>query len=95
MSSKDIRIGMIGIGMMGHGIATNIVKHGYPLAFLDHPGNQPVDALLAAGARSVASIGESPQSQTSSSSASPVRPRSRPFSWGLAACSSRCGRGRS
>ena len=57
MSSKDIRIGMIGIGMMGHGIATNIVKHGYPLAFLDHPGNQPVDALLAAGARSVDSIG--------------------------------------
>lgn len=45
-------IGMIGIGMMGHGIASNIVKHGYPLAVLEHPGNQPLDALKAAGARS-------------------------------------------
>ncbi len=45
-------IGMIGIGMMGHGIASNIAKHGYPLAVLEHPGNQPLDALKAAGARS-------------------------------------------
>ena len=43
------KIGMIGIGMMGHGIATNIVKHGYPLAVLEHVGNQPLDALKAAG----------------------------------------------
>lgn len=47
---------MIGIGMMGHGIASNIVKHGHPLAFLEHPGNQPVDALVAAGARPMPSI---------------------------------------
>ena len=45
-------IGMIGIGMMGHGIASNIARHGYPLAVLEHPGNQPLDALKAAGARS-------------------------------------------
>lgn len=44
------RIGMVGIGLMGHGIASNLVKHGHPLAVLDHPGNQPLDALLAAGA---------------------------------------------
>jgi 3-hydroxyisobutyrate dehydrogenase-like beta-hydroxyacid dehydrogenase len=43
------KIGMIGIGMMGHGIATNIVKHGYTLAVLAHAGNQPLDALKAAG----------------------------------------------
>jgi 3-hydroxyisobutyrate dehydrogenase-like beta-hydroxyacid dehydrogenase len=43
------RIGMIGIGMMGHGIARNIARHGYPLAVLDHPGNQPLDELRAAG----------------------------------------------
>ena len=49
-------IGMIGIGLMGHGIATNIVKHGYALTVLEHPGNQPLDALKAAGARSVDSI---------------------------------------
>lgn len=44
------RIGIIGIGLMGHGIARNVAKHGYPLAVLDHPGNQPLDALRAAGA---------------------------------------------
>ena len=43
-------IGMIGIGLMGHGIARNVAKH-YPLVILDHPGNQPLDELQAAGAR--------------------------------------------
>ncbi|WP_346299869.1 NAD(P)-dependent oxidoreductase [Halomonas sp. BM-2019] len=44
------RVGMVGIGLMGHGIATNIQRAGWPLAFLEHPGNQPVDELLAQGA---------------------------------------------
>ncbi len=43
------KIGMIGIGLMGHGIASNIVKHGFPLTVLEHPGNQPLDGLKAAG----------------------------------------------
>ncbi|MDB5749812.1 MAG: 6-phosphogluconate dehydrogenase NAD-binding [Ramlibacter sp.] len=44
------KIGMVGIGLMGHGIASNILKHGYELAVFEHPGNQPLDALKAAGA---------------------------------------------
>lgn len=44
------KIGMVGIGMMGHGIATNVRKAGYPLGVLEHPGNQPLDSLLAQGA---------------------------------------------
>ena len=32
------RIGMVGIGMMGHGIASNIVKRGYELGLFEHPG---------------------------------------------------------
>lgn len=43
------KIGMIGIGMMGHGIASNLVKHGHPLSVLAHAGNQPIDALIAQG----------------------------------------------
>ena len=43
------KIGMIGIGLMGHGIARNILKHGYPLCVLEHTGNQPLDELKAAG----------------------------------------------
>lgn len=42
-------VGMVGIGLMGHGIASNIVKHGHALAVLEHAGNQPLDALKAAG----------------------------------------------
>jgi len=44
------QIGMVGIGLMGHGIAGNLLKHGHALAVLEHAGNQPLDALKAAGA---------------------------------------------
>ena len=47
------RIGMVGIGLMGHGIATNLVRHGHPLAVMQHAGNQPLDSLLAAGAQAL------------------------------------------
>lgn len=56
MSIGTTRLGMVGIGVMGHGIAATLVGHGHPLVFLDHPGNQPVDDLLAGGARSVGSL---------------------------------------
>lgn len=55
---SSTRIGMIGIGNMGHGIALTLVGKGHPLAFLEHPGNQPVDDLVAGGARPAASIAE-------------------------------------
>lgn len=51
-------IGMVGIGMMGHGIASNLVKHGYELVLFEHPGNQALDTLKAAGASSVHSLVE-------------------------------------
>jgi 3-hydroxyisobutyrate dehydrogenase-like beta-hydroxyacid dehydrogenase len=44
-------IGIVGVGLMGLGIATNVQRKGFPLGFLDHPGNQPTDGLVAAGAR--------------------------------------------
>ncbi|HEX2941129.1 MAG TPA: NAD(P)-dependent oxidoreductase, partial [Rhodopila sp.] len=44
-------IGMIGIGLMGHGIARNVIKRGFPLTVMDHPGNRPLDELLAGGVR--------------------------------------------
>ncbi|WP_233237769.1 NAD(P)-dependent oxidoreductase [Bordetella sp. LUAb4] len=47
-------VGIIGVGQMGHGIASNILKAGYPLVLLDHSGNQPVADLLTAGARTAA-----------------------------------------
>jgi 3-hydroxyisobutyrate dehydrogenase-like beta-hydroxyacid dehydrogenase len=51
-------IGMVGIGLMGHGIATNLLKHGHQLAVLEHAGNQPLDTLTAAGALPLSSAAE-------------------------------------
>ncbi|MGF6175835.1 NAD(P)-dependent oxidoreductase [Ensifer sp. 4252] len=51
MSSKmDERIGFIGIGLMGHGIAKNIVENGYPLTFLGRSKRAPAEDLVARGA---------------------------------------------
>jgi 3-hydroxyisobutyrate dehydrogenase-like beta-hydroxyacid dehydrogenase len=52
------KIGMAGIGLMGHGIAGNLLKHGHSLALLEHAGNQPLDGLRAAGAQSFGSAAE-------------------------------------
>ncbi len=50
-----MKIGMVGIGLMGHGIASNLARHGHQLLLLEHPGNQPLDALKAAGALTTSS----------------------------------------
>lgn len=51
-------VGLIGVGLMGHGIARNVLKHGFQLAVMDHPGNQPLDELRAAGVRVVRSASD-------------------------------------
>jgi 3-hydroxyisobutyrate dehydrogenase-like beta-hydroxyacid dehydrogenase len=53
--NDPVRVGFIGIGLMGHGMARNLAKDGFPLTFLDHPGNQPVDDLRSLGAESAGS----------------------------------------
>lgn len=52
------RIGVIGVGLMGHGIAKNIVTKGWPLTYLRHPGNQPTTDLDDAGAQGCDSVAE-------------------------------------
>ncbi|NNE53995.1 MAG: NAD(P)-dependent oxidoreductase [Sulfitobacter sp.] len=42
--------GIIGVGLMGQGIARNVLKGGHGLRFLEHPGNQPVDEIMGLGA---------------------------------------------
>jgi len=51
-------IGLIGAGLMGHGIAKNVLEHGYRLTYLSHPGNRPTDDLRDAGAGEAATIEE-------------------------------------
>jgi 3-hydroxyisobutyrate dehydrogenase-like beta-hydroxyacid dehydrogenase len=52
------RIGFVGIGLMGHGIAKNLVTKGYPLTLRLHRNRKAADDLLAAGAKEVGTYAE-------------------------------------
>lgn len=43
-------VGFIGVGLMGHGMAKNIVEKGYPLIVMGHRNRAPVDDLVKRGA---------------------------------------------
>lgn len=49
------RIGFIGVGLMGHGMAKNIVDKGWPLTVLGHRRREAVDDLVRRGAAEAAS----------------------------------------
>ena len=44
------RIGFIGVGLMGHGMAKNLVEKGFPLTVLAHRKREAVDDLKSRGA---------------------------------------------
>ena len=44
------RIGYIGVGLMGHGAAKNILEKGYSVTIMGHRNRAPVDDLVALGA---------------------------------------------
>ena len=51
-------IGFVGIGLMGQGMAKNIVEKGYPLTVIAHRNRTPVDDLVSLGAVEAASMVE-------------------------------------
>lgn len=53
MSERPV-IGFIGVGLMGHGMAKNLLEKGYPLIVLGHRNRAPVDDLLGRGAAEAA-----------------------------------------
>ena len=57
-TDQNERIGFIGLGLMGHGIAKNIVDKGYPLTFLGRRNRPPAEDMLARGAVEVATAAE-------------------------------------
>jgi 3-hydroxyisobutyrate dehydrogenase-like beta-hydroxyacid dehydrogenase len=48
------RIGFVGLGLMGHGIAKNLVTKGFPLTVRVNRNRKPLEDILAAGAKEVA-----------------------------------------
>jgi len=50
--AEKTSIGFIGVGLMGHGAARNILERGgFPLTILGHRNREPVEDLLKRGAR--------------------------------------------
>ncbi len=52
------RIGFIGIGMMGHGMAKNLLAKGFPLTFRVHRDRSRISDLVALGAKEAPSAAE-------------------------------------
>jgi 3-hydroxyisobutyrate dehydrogenase-like beta-hydroxyacid dehydrogenase len=52
----DERIGFVGVGLMGHGMAGNLLKAGYPVAVIAHRNRAPVEDLVRRGATEAASL---------------------------------------
>jgi 3-hydroxyisobutyrate dehydrogenase-like beta-hydroxyacid dehydrogenase len=51
MNKDKPRIGFIGLGLMGHGMAKNLVVKGFPLTVRVHRNRKPAEDILAAGAK--------------------------------------------
>ena len=62
--SKPV-IGFIGVGLMGHGMAKNIVEAGYPLRIMAHRKREAVDDLIKRGAVEVTTPKEMAESVSS------------------------------
>jgi 3-hydroxyisobutyrate dehydrogenase-like beta-hydroxyacid dehydrogenase len=52
------RIGFIGLGLMGHGMAKNLIEKGHPLTVMGHRNRAPVDDLVKRGAKEVKSAAD-------------------------------------
>src|SRR6266568_4145810 len=51
MSTDKPRVGFVGLGLMGHGMAKNLVSKGFPLTVCVHRNRKPAEDILAAGAK--------------------------------------------
>ncbi|WP_343078794.1 NAD(P)-dependent oxidoreductase [Ostreiculturibacter nitratireducens] len=58
MTAASEKIGFVGTGLMGHGMAKNIVEKGYPLTVIAHRNRKPVEDLVSRGATEAASLEE-------------------------------------
>lgn len=64
MSVKKEDVGFIGVGLMGHGMAKNILAAGYRLSMIAHNNRAPVDALVSKGATEAETLADLASSAT-------------------------------
>lgn len=55
-TTEKPRIGFVGIGLMGQGMAANIVGKGFPLTVIAHRNRAPLEDLVARGATEAAGM---------------------------------------
>ena len=53
-----MHVGLIGAGMMGHGMAANLLKAGHQVTVIAHRNRAPVEDLVAKGAHEATSLAE-------------------------------------
>jgi len=58
MTQTNETVGFIGVGLMGHGMAKNIVEKGYKLTVIAHRNRAPVEDLVSRGATEAKSLEE-------------------------------------
>ncbi len=58
MQTDKPRIGFIGLGLMGHGMARNLVTKGFPLTIRVHRNRKAAEDVLAAGAKEASTNAE-------------------------------------
>jgi 3-hydroxyisobutyrate dehydrogenase-like beta-hydroxyacid dehydrogenase len=51
VSVAKAKVGFIGVGLMGHGMAKNLVEKGFPTTVMGHRNRQPVEDLKKRGAK--------------------------------------------
>ncbi|MEP6827058.1 MAG: NAD(P)-dependent oxidoreductase [Aestuariivirga sp.] len=51
-------VGLIGVGLMGHGIGKNILAKGFKLNVIAHNNRAPVESLVSQGAKEMHSVAE-------------------------------------
>jgi 3-hydroxyisobutyrate dehydrogenase-like beta-hydroxyacid dehydrogenase len=64
MNNTAETIGFIGVGLMGHGIAKNLLAAGYPVYVLAHRNRAPVEDLLSKGAKEVKTLADMARNTT-------------------------------
>ena len=55
---QNEKIGFIGVGLMGHGMAKNILRAGYPVTVIAHKNRVPVENLVSLGAHEAGTLEE-------------------------------------